>query len=400
MSTVVMIWLDAFSSKYLDPRKTPFIFKLSRFGCYTTLESTFAFSGVGVSAFTGTRVNTHKVWSDCILRQSSNPPAAFKWLLRLCDKIPDDILSQYAGNIVRRIFRYNPGIPNLIPVELVDFFDTKEEKRLTEEKPLKGITTLFDQLRECEVKYLTTGLYESIFERWIIRKALKALTKDYRFVLLKLGSLDRLGHKYGPESKEVQRKLREVDTIVRQVVERGIESGERVHFVIFSDHGMTPIKGHVDLMNMLERLPVKVRQDYIVFLNSTVASFWFNNERAKELIVEELETIEEGIILDNTKLKELEIDEIGYEYGDLLFALKAGNVFFPDFYRKRKPPKGMHGYAFSTYDKPPFIIYSPDTSYELQPGVKAGLIDVMPTILDLLALPVPATCEGKSLPKR
>lgn len=399
MSTVVMIWLDAFSSRYLDPQKTPFISELYRSGLHTYLESLFAFSGVGVSAFTGARINTHKVWSDCILRKSKSPPSIFKWLLRLCDKIPDDILSQYAGNIARRIFRYNPGIPNLIPVELVDFFDTKEEKRLTEEKPLKGITTLFDQLRECEVKYLTTGLYESIFERWIIRKALKALTKDYRFVLLKLGSLDRLGHKYGPESKEVTKKLGEVDRIVRQVVERGVESGASAHYVIFSDHGMTPIKRHVDLMTILERLPVKVRQDYIVFLNSTVASFWFNNEKAKDIIVEELGKIEQGMILSKPALKELGIDKIGTEYGDLLFALKAGNVFFPDFYRKRKPPKGMHGYAFSTYDKPPFIIYSPDTSYELQPGVKAELIDVMPTILDLLALPVPATCEGKSLLK-
>lgn len=400
MSTVVMIWLDAFSSRYLDPQKTPFISELYRSGLHTYLESLFAFSGVGVSALTGTRINTHKVWSDCILRKSKGPPSIFKWLLRLCDKIPDDILSQYAGNIIRRIFRYNPGIPNLIPVELVDFFDTKEEKRLTDENPVRGITTLFDQLRECKVKYLTTGLYESILERWIVRKALKAIAQDYRFILLKLGSLDRLGHKYGPESKEVTSKLGEIDRMVREVVERGVESGASAHFVIFSDHGMTPITKHVNLMKILEGLPVKMRQDYIVFLNSTVASFWFNNERAKELIVEELETIEEGIILDNAKLKELEIDEIGSEYGDLLFALKAGNVFFPDFYRKRKPPKGMHGYAFSTYDKPPFIIYSPDTSYKLQPGVKAELIDVMPTILDLLALPVPATCEGKSLLKR
>jgi len=112
MSTVVMIWLDAFSSRYLDPQKTPFISELSRSGLHTYLESLFAFSGVGVSAFTGTRINTHKVWCDCILRKSKSPPSIFKWLLRLCDHIPDDILSQYAGNIIRRIFRYNPGIPN------------------------------------------------------------------------------------------------------------------------------------------------------------------------------------------------------------------------------------------------------------------------------------------------
>ena len=159
MNKVVMIYLDAFSSRYLDPHKTPFIFELSSSGLYTNLESLFAFSGVGVSAFTGTRINTNRIWCDCALRRSKSPPAVFKWLLWLCDLIPNDIMNQYSRNIFRRIFRYNPGIPNLIPIELVDFFDIKEEKRLTADNPIEGITTLFDQLRQCKVKYLTIGFY-------------------------------------------------------------------------------------------------------------------------------------------------------------------------------------------------------------------------------------------------
>lgn len=392
-----MIWLDGFSSRHLNRQKTPFIFELSQSGFSTTLEPLFAFAGIGASAFTGTRINTNKIWCDYVLKESKGSPTISKWLLRLCDLIPNDIMNQYVRYIVYRFFRLNPGTPNLIPVELVDFFKAKEQKRLTDKEPIEGAVTLFDQLRKCGAAYFLSGFHESIFEEQIVKKVLGALAKDYRFILFRLASPDRLGHKYGPESGEVTKRLGEIDKLVRKVIQRGIESNPSVHFVVFSDHGMVPVTGHVDLISLFRRLPVRIPEDYIVFLNSTVANFWFGTNRVRKIVTKELGNIEQGMVLDKPKLEELGIDGIGAEYGDLLFALKEGHVFFPDFYRRREPPKGMHGYAFVTYDKPPFIIYSPGTSYELDQDVSARFIDVMPTILELLNLPIPPTCEGRSL---
>lgn len=397
MDRVVMIWLDAFSSRYLDPQTVPFIHQLSLSGLCTTLKPLFAFSGVGLSALTGTRVNTHKVWCDCVLRQSERPPPVFRWLLRLCDCIPDDILNQYSRSIVHRLFRYNPGIPNLVPVELVDYFQVKEQKRLTEENAVEGITTLFDQLRQHHVKYLTTGLYESVFEGAIVPKALRAIEQDYRFILLKLGSLDRVGHKHGPDSAKMRRTLRRVDDIVRRMVRKAEQQDRPTGFVLFSDHGMTPITRQVNLPTRLARLPLEIRRDYILFLNSTVAGFWFKNAQAREFITKELGSIEQGVVLDKPALQALGIDEIGSEYGELLFALKEGTVFFPDFYRRRRPPRGMHGAAYSSYDRPPFIVYAPAASRTMEKGLAGELIDLVPTVLDLLGVPAPASCEGKSL---
>ncbi len=392
-----MIWLDAFSSRYVVPMKTPFICEMAGSGLHTNLEPLFAFAGIGASAFTGTSVNTHKIWCDYVFRESGNSPAYLKWLLRLCDIVPHDIMNQYARYVVCRILGYNPGTPNLIPLELMDSFNIKERKRLTDEQPIEGVLTLFEQLSNQGIRYFVSGFYESVFEKQITKSVLQALTGDDRFILFRLGSLDRLGHKYGPESEEVTRRLGEIDAIVKEVVTAGTRMNPSTHFIIFSDHGMTPVSEHVDLMAALESLPVKIRQDYIVFLNSTVANLWFRNQKAKDFVTEALGNNEQGIILDEPKLKELGIDKIGSEYGDLLFALKEKRVFFPDFYRRRTPPRGMHGYAFASYDKPPFIIYSPDISYNKGQQMKAEFIDVTPTVLDLLNLPIPSTCEGKSL---
>ena len=394
-----MIWLDAFSSRHLDPQKTPFIWELAGSGLHTNLEPLFAFAGIGASAFTGTSVNTHKIWCDYVFRESGHSPIYLKWLLRLCDIVPHDIMSQYARYVICRILGHNPGTPNLIPIELMDFFKVKERKRLTDERPIEGTVTLFEQLRRQEVRYFVSGLYESVFEKQITKSVLKAMTVDYRFILFRLGSPDKLGHKYGPESEEVTKRLGEIDARVKEIVTEGTRINPSTYFVVFSDHGMVPVREHVDLMNILERLPVKIGQDYIVFLNSTVANLWFRNQKAKDLIMAELSKVEQGMILDKPKLKKLGIDGIGPEYGDSIFALKEGSVFFPDFYRRRKPPKGMHGYAFAVYDKPPLIIYSPASTRNLRLVAKAEFIDVMPTLLDLLEIPIPSTCEGKSLLK-
>ena len=388
-----MIWLDGLSSRYVTREGMPFVFELARSGLATTLEPLFAFAGIGVSTFTGTPISTHGIWCDFVLRESRRLPPLFKWWLRLCDLLPHDLMNQYARYLVGRIFRLNPGTPNLIPVELVDFFEVREGRRLTDEEPLPGVVTLFDQLRRHGAKLLVLGFYESLGERQLITRARRALGEDYRFILVRLASLDRLGHRYGPESGEVARRLGEIDQMVQALVEA---SPRGVHFVFYSDHGMSPVRGHVDLMGLLGRLAGRVPQDYVFFLNSTVANFWFSTGAARKRVAEELGRIEPGIILDGAKLEKLGLSRIGAEYGELLFALKEGYVFFPDFFRRRQPPKGMHGYAFPSYDKPPFILYTPGVSYGSPPS-PARFIDVMPTILDLLRVPIPPSCQGRSL---
>ena len=397
MGRVVMIWLDAFSSKYLTPEKTPFICELSASRFHTNLEPLFAFAGIGATAFTGTGVNTHKIWCDYIRSESGHAPSFLKGLMRLCDIVPHDIMNQYGRYVICRALGYNPGTPNLIPVNLMDFFRVKEKKRLTENDPIKGVPTIFEQLRKHDARYFVTGLYESILEKQIIKRALGALAGDAGFILFRLGSPDRLGHKYGPESTEMNERLREIDTLVREMVTEGTRIDPSAHFIIFTDHGMSPVTEHCNLMQVLGKLPLKMPKDYLVFLNSTVANFWFMSDAARKMVAAELSKVPHGQILSETQLKELDIDNVGSEYGELLFALNEGAVFFPDFYRRRTPPKGMHGYAYTTYSKLPFIIHSPGITYKSPPVTGSKFVDVMPTILDLLDIPIPITCEGKSM---
>lgn len=399
MNKVVMIYPDAFSSRYLAPDRMPFLARLADSSLTTLFEPMFAFTGIGVSTFTGAAMATHHVWADYVLGPPDRFPALLKRLLRLSDFVPDDILNQYARYALCRLFRVNPGTPNLIPLPLVERFSLKELSRLTSGTAATKFPTLFEWLKRHGVRYHVSGLYESLFEGYILRNGIRALSRDDSFVLLKFGSLDRLGHKYGPESIEMTRGLQTLDDRLNRLYEKAWQSGDRVSFIVFSDHGMSPVTEYIDLARELRGLPLRMPEDYLYFLNSTVAGFWFANGRAASLVTDRLSQLPYGMILGAKERAGLGLANIGPEYGDILFALKEGCVFFPDYYRRRRPPRGMHGFAYSNYDTAPFIVRAPDIVGITGPGTRARYIDVMPTILNLLGLPVPPTCEGRSLVK-
>jgi hypothetical protein len=397
MTRVLVAWLDGFSSRYLSKENTPFIHKLAKEGFYVPLKPMFAFAGIGASIFTGTRITTHHVWSDYVLvKQPKEKHGLFKWFIKACDLLPDDIVNQYARNLVYRLFRMYQGTPNLIPLDLIDLFELKLQGEIANLDTIGNLPTLFGILHRYNIKYLNFGLNESLFESMIARNVIRSLKdSEFKLILFRLGSLDRIGHKYGPESKEINDKLLEIDRMIERIVKKAFEIPEKINIIIFSEHGMAPVKRYVNLVNILSDLPFKVPKDYLFFINSTAANFWFRNENAKQAILKELGKLDCGFIFDPETLRKIGISE---EYGELLFALKEGYVFFPDFYRRRKPPKGMHGYVNPSYDTPILILFTKDREKSLSKHVlEAEPVDIMPTILSLLNLPIPATCEGNPL---
>lgn len=402
MNRVVMIYLDAFSSTYLNTRDTPFLHSLTQSGYYAPLRPMFAFSGIGAAMFSGTGVNTNGIWCDYVLAEdkSSHPPALFKFLLRLCDLVPNDVLSQYSRYPLHKIFRQSYGTPNMVPPGLLQYFVLKQGSKCTQQNPFGRITGLLDQLRNHGVRFRVLGLYESISDTLIMRSARRYLETDCDLLLLKLGALDHIGHSHGPESESIRRKLSEIDHYIEGLVGDASEKTPGTCFLIFSDHGMSPVVDTVDLQAMLGRLPIAVVDDYFVFLNSTVASFWFRNVHARKTVTDMLAQVELGQTLGHKDLEELGIDRIGSEYGELLFAVNEGVACFPDYYRKRVPPKGMHGYAYSSYDSPVMLVYPYTALGSFERRQAARHIDIMPTVLDLLNVPIPPTCEGRSVLKR
>ncbi|MEM3610192.1 MAG: alkaline phosphatase family protein, partial [Candidatus Anstonellales archaeon] len=189
----------------------------------------------------------------------------------------------------------------------------------------------------------------------------------YDLVILKLNSLDRLGHKFGPLSREVKARLKYLDRLVGLCVKNVLNKYPNLLFIIMSDHGMCPVLNTINIEQKLKQLHLEMAKEYFAYIGTTLIHFWFLKEEAKKHVENMLQKINKyGKILEDEDFLFLGLGKIKRRlYGELIFALYEGNVFHPDFYYRRSPPRGMHGYPYYTWDDAIFIANLYDGKFEV-----------------------------------
>jgi hypothetical protein len=396
---VVLLLVDAFSSKYLKENLCPTLYELSRKSSFA-LEPLFGFEGIGAAIYSGAWPNTTHVWTEYVLGQNEIIKRSFllQKLVELTDLVPSDRVCFDTRYVLFKLWgeKYARATPAVIPSELIMQFRTKIQKNYPEKNCLGSVKTIFDVLRENGMvyEYLTpsvrseTNAMESLCKK-IGNNALSSLT------LLHLPSLDALGHKYGPLSEEVKKAVKKTDKAMKKILDASWHSSDNVHILIFSDHGMSPVRRYLDVWKVLARLPIELLEDYIVFLDSTMARFWFFSRKGEQYVKKAFSGMSHGRLLSANDFCRFRIDKVGKDCGEMIFAVDDGVAIYPDFFRRHDPPRGMHGYA-SPKDNPILLIHSPNSGIRFE-HKRAQMIDILPTILDLLNLQAPKTCEGTSL---
>jgi hypothetical protein len=99
----------------------------------------------------------------------------------------------------------------------------------------------------------------------------------------------------------------------------------------------------LDLKSRIEGLDARMERDYAVVYDSTMARFWFFNERARNEIVESLRQVPQGRILPDDELKQLRAYFPDGYFGELIFLVKEGVLIVPSHMGER-PIRAMHGY--------------------------------------------------------
>jgi len=121
------------------------------------------------------------------------------------------------------------------------------------------------------------------------------------------------------------------------------EHYEEVRLTIFSDHGMANCDRLIDLRARIDPLGLKMGVDFAVVYDSTMARFWFFNERARVLVTECLRTVPEGRILADKELEHLGTLFADRYFGELIFLVDEGVLIVPSHMGER-PIRAMHGY--------------------------------------------------------
>ncbi len=317
--TKLIICVDGLGYDMISKECTPFLYSKE----VSRLKTLFAFTGLEYAFFSGKNPSESKIWLEFCKDSNS------LFRSKILKYTP---FRNYYGAFLQ-LMNNRGWLSSLhnIPRSRLKYFDTsvksgiwscdyfKNKKHVVYKWPFFVV----DGKKKLILKY------EKDYGR--LKRLFDIKGKDVYYT--QLMRVDKVVHKFGKNSIEAKRSLKKMDALLEKIYDKFDE------VIIWSDHGFADINEYIDIERKLPK-----RGDYIYFIAGTTISFWFANEEAKKEVLEVLSEIE-GKILDEELAKKYEIP-LDRKYGDIVFFVKKGKYFFPNYYQKTMDERfaAMHGY--------------------------------------------------------
>jgi hypothetical protein len=177
-------------------------------------------------------------------------------------------------------------------------------------------------------------------------RLLKEQVRDSDVFFYYDASIDLYGHHRGASVESVSSEISRVAAFLTQATAI-VEEHEDAEVLLFSDHGMTDVSSTYDLLRALKGLTIGT--DYLTFIDSTFARFWYSAPGVKVAVHEKLAAAPASF-LTREEQSRYGIDFPDTRYGEDILVADEGVVFHPSyiapsFFRtKGYPEKGTHGY--------------------------------------------------------
>ena len=211
---------------------------------------------------------------------------------------------------------------------------------------MRTLPSLFDEL-EREGRGYRVYTYHQCSDAEIMRRAKRDIAEtDATLFFLYLCEMDGFLHMHCKEPEAIAKKLNWYDEQLREVFRVARERDPEASLMVCSDHGMTPVTQHADLVGEVAKLGLRMPQDYLAVYDSTMARFWFfNPKRPARRVYEVMQSLDCGHVLSKPELQEFGLNFPDDRYGELIFLLNPGwMVAESDFNGRGWFPEGMHGY--------------------------------------------------------
>jgi len=309
------------------------------------LESVFGYSSTCVpSILSGRWPCEHRNWCYFVYDPKHSPFASLRWLRWLPPRVTSRrIFRRYLTRFVKVQLGFR-GYFDLynIPFRYIHLFDFTEKRSPLQPGGMNRGPNIFDYLTARGIPYFVTDPTRSEEAN---RIALTAAIESERisFAFQYWAGLDGLLHQVGNQSPEVPARLRRYELWIEDVLAAARRHYREVQLYVFSDHGMANCDVLLDLKARIEALPVRMEQDYAVVYDSTMARFWFFNERARQLVTTVLEQVPEGRIMPDEELRHYHALFEDRYFGELIFLVREGVLIVPSHMGER-PIRAMHGY--------------------------------------------------------
>jgi hypothetical protein len=347
------------------------------------------------SMYSGVRPDKHLQWFVWKYDPATSPfgwAKVFKYL-----GILDNLGSRYFLHKYTRMFREKNtawfGVPLLVnlPLKYWPFFNVVEDRAWYESGYLTEYPTIFDILRHHKVGFEIIGMnkgagdeFEQIGEH--VFQEIRPWT--YFF----LGSVDSYSHYYGQNAPETIERLRRLDKLVEAKYKEYSKRVSNFSVFVFSDHGHIRVEKQVDLHHHFHRQGSKLH-NFINLVEANYARFWFRNDKERAIVEKILTTLDEGFVLTEEHINRYHVKMPDNRYGDLIYYLDQPAIFSKTIWGFSRNQKSMHGYL-PEYPGSDGVFLSQKPLLE---GAHVELVDVLPTILSSLDLPIPLNIDGQIL---
>ncbi|MBR4254520.1 MAG: alkaline phosphatase family protein [Lentisphaeria bacterium] len=229
-----------------------------------------------------------------------------------------------------------------VPYACLPFFDYCEKQDIFAPHGLAPVKNLRDVLTESGVPFHISNWH--LTDDQNISEAKRLLEEERtEFFFIYTAGLDGMLHFHVHESEVVKKHLEAFSSKVRSLLETARAHFRQVDFCIFSDHGMTPLKGETDIKSRIEALPLKFGRDYIAAYDSTMLRVWFLDPNARKPVMDAVSDAP-GHWLSAEEKAVLHVDFADCSYGDEIFLLDPGIQLVPSD-MGNKPIPGMHGFS-------------------------------------------------------
>src|SRR6266567_3976504 len=229
-----------------------------------------------------------------------------------------------------------------LPFRYMSLFDFSEKKSPLKPGGMNRGPNIFDFLKTRDIACHVSDPNRTESEN--LEAALAAVrSEEIDFAFVYWPELDGLLHRVGNRSAEIGPKLRHYEQRLGQLLDVAREHYDEVRLYVFSDHGMANCDVLLDLRSQIDALPVRMEKDYAVVYDSTMARFWFFNDRARFIIAEALRKVTTGRIMPDAELERLHCLFPDRYFGQLFFLVKEGVLIVPSHMGER-PIRAMHGY--------------------------------------------------------
>ena len=251
----IVVLIDALGWRYVEGR--PFLNDVLPHR--QPLRTVLGFSSGAIPAIlTGVSPSVNGHWNLFYYDPQGSP---FKWL-RYLQFLPDAVLDHRITRKVmkelgRRVLGMGPLFECCVSPRLLANFNWVEKRNIYDRGGISGAPSIFDQMAEEDVPYRVYSYHHST-DVEILRQAEQDIrNKDAQFYFLYLSEMDMFLHMHCHEPERIEERLNWYDQALRKVFQVARDVDSEAIFTVISDHGMTPVRDHFDLVKRIDELGFK-----------------------------------------------------------------------------------------------------------------------------------------------